>query len=146
MKIDIHQKIEEQLVQDLKKICQKRSQIQWDMMQILEHKCWRCQYWIENREGEEMNGWICQLQHFIGYSGKLYSYKFPKHVHWMRISSHHLCEKKVNKDYITFFHDLNTDIPITSLIDECPCFTESIEYHKWKEQHSISIQHSKISL
>lgn len=116
----------------------KGKPIQWDMMKILDHKCWKCQHWLEHSFYN--NFYQCSLNGGNNYNPR--DHIFPERVIWAQLHSMNaILQKEV------FLFNINRTSEQEYLIDECPCYTESQEYHDWKAQQSFfKVQHSQISL
>lgn len=116
----------------------KGKPIQWDMMKILDHKCWKCQHWLEHSFYN--NFYQCSLNGGNNYNPR--DHIFPERVIWAQLHSMNaILQKEV------FLFNINRTSEQEYLIDECPCYTESQEYHDWKEQQTfLKVKGSQISL
>jgi hypothetical protein len=116
--------------------------IKWNMMKVLDHKCWTCQHFtdkiITRAYGGDKLSFICQLSNQVEYDKD--NLTFPIYVHWIHIQKDQAVE---SKEQYFFYNYVGTNF----LLDECPCFSESQEYHDWKEQQPIlKIKDTMISL
>lgn len=114
----------------------KIKPIQWDMLKILDHKCWKCQHWNFG----SYNNYQCNLNHHHNWYGS--NWVFPRKVTWNTIHSKDI----IQKENIVLFAECQTTEQEYN-IEECPCYTESQDYHDWKAQQPFfKVKSSQISL
>lgn len=120
----------------------KPKPIQWDMLKILDHKCWKCQHWKENES--HLFSWLCELQHYQEYDAWTNENKFPVLVYFSKIKKDRIVERE---GFILINNSMVNSYAETIDLNDCPCYTESQEYHKWKEQQAfLKVKGSQISL
>jgi len=115
----------------------------------LNSRCWHCNHWLAS---SSLSSFKCrfddQCQFNLYGSNDMMMRIMPSIVHVRFVQAqpldHHL--GKMNDWDVYFLAPGNEVEEHNCEISECPAYSETQEYHDWKESHNIQVQHSSISL
>jgi hypothetical protein len=115
----------------------KPKPIQWDMMKILEKKCWKCQHWVDWKNYMFQDGYCCTINSDVSFVHDINTY-----VSWTVLKKKDVFEK----DGLMYMNADSRNNPYKRyLLEDCPCYTETHEYHEWKEQHPFLLPKLKVT-
>lgn len=121
--------------------------IKWDMLKILDQNCWQCHHYqelcyIEDPKTHNMVALSYSCEKASNEFDPFSTIYFPMRVTWDSVEQQDCYEIGSTR-----FYNPNSTTKKMYNINECPCFTESQEYHDWKQQQVfLKVNQSSISL
>jgi len=120
--------------------------IYWNMREILRHQCWRCNHWSIQGDYAATCRYSGENKFFFeSKQGEIINF-MPRHLYFQMI----FCESTISgsengKPFLVLDHSQRIQVKQYNL-DECPIYSESQEYHDWKEKNSLPVKNSLITL
>jgi len=130
----------------LKEIPAKK--IKWSIRDIFESRCWRCRHWIDllPYEGYSKIAYCCEYNSLVGFSsqlGKIEPEKIRRSIQLNIMLAHNIIKTiklGSNKEEFVVVEYDSIAAPKEFFIDECPVFSETQDFHEWKESHTFKIK------